>query len=122
MLLCYLRSITPIEDTHDHPSEDALGLFFATAPSRLQHPPLPPLEEEHLPLVPTTRSRAATVPTTPAAAATVPAATHPLYTRTIRVYPQPHVVEIAREKIGSAQPGSSPEMRSSDVVSIATPS
>jgi len=50
---------------------------------------------------------------------------HPLFTpRTARVYPQPHVVEIAREKIGSSQqqqqprPSSSRSLRSSDSVNV----
>lgn len=127
----HLRSISPVEDSRDHqhpPSEGALGLFFATAPSRIQHPPLPPLEEEQLPIVPTitTRSRAATVPQprvlpSPAFAPTLVRPTpHALYTpRTTRAYPQPHVVEIAREKIGGSPSPSSPASRTSDLASPA---
>jgi hypothetical protein len=129
------RSISPVDDAHDHdhPSEGALGLFFATAPSRIQHPPLPPLEEEQLPILPTTRSRAATVPQAQTQVHARSYPTHPtplrptlhlLYTpRTTRVYPQPHAVQIAREKIGSSQqqqqprPPSSQSLRSSDSVS-----
>lgn len=129
----HLRSISPVDDSRDHhPSEGALGLFFATAPSRIQHPtlPLPPLEEE-FPIVPTitTRSRAATVPqprALPSASSASPAfaptlvrpTPHALYTpRTTRAYPQPHIVEIAREKIGSPSP-SSPSSRASDLASV----
>jgi hypothetical protein len=119
------RSISPVDDSRDPPSEGALGLFFATAPSRIQHPPLPlpPLEEEELPIVPTitTRSRAATVPqprvlVLPTLTLVRPTP-HPLFTpRTTRAYPQPHALEIAREKIGSPSP-SSPSSRLSDVAS-----
>jgi len=115
----HLRSTSPVDDTHDHPSEGALGLFFATAPSRIQHHPLPPLEEEQ-PIVPTTRSRAATVPQPRSQPTLVRPTPHPLFTpRAAKVYPQPHVVAIAREKIGSTQqqsppPPSSPSLRASD--------
>ena len=120
MMPIHLRSISPVDDSRDHPSEGALGLFFATAPSRIQHPPLPPLEEEQ-PTVPTTRSRAATVPPSRMPPSLPRPTPHPLYTpRTTRVYPQPHVVEMAREKIGSASP-SSPSSRMSDTMSITTP-
>ena len=111
-ILIYHRSISPVDDAHDHSSEGALGLFFATAPSRIQHTPLPPLAEE-LPIVPTTRSRAATVPQTRSLPTPMGPTPHPLYPRTTRVYPQPHVVEIAREMIGSSQQQPQPQSRPS---------
>jgi len=64
-------------------------------------------------MIPTTRSRAATVPQArsyPAYPSPLRPTPHPLYIpRTTRVYPQPHVVEMAREKIGSSQQQQQPQ-------------